>query len=206
MQILTANKENIHRAAEVIMNGGIVVYPTDTVYGLGGLPSNPKATKRICSIKGRNIKPLPLACSENTEAEKIVVFNKKARILSENFWPGQLMLILPAKVQYPIWVTQNSKNLGVRIPDHKIARQLARTSGGVIVSTSANRSGEKPPRTVEEAIDQIGSEVDIILDAGISSQNEPSTIVDLTTGEVKLLREGPITIENIKRALRGLGK
>jgi L-threonylcarbamoyladenylate synthase len=112
------------------------------------------------------------------------------------------MLILQAKVQYPIWVTQNSKNLGVRVPDHNIARQLAGMSGGVIVSTSANRAGAKPPRTVKEALDQIGSEVDLILDAGISSQNKPSTIVDLSTGAVKLLREGPITLEQIKKVLK----
>ncbi len=205
MQILEANTENINRAAKVIINGGIVIYPTDTVYGLGGLPSNPKATERICDIKGRATKPLPLICSENVKAEKIVVFNEKACILSQHFWPGQLMLILQAKVQYPIWVTQNSKNLGVRVPDHNVARQLAGISGGVIVSTSANRAGAKPPRTVKEALDQIGSEVDLILDAGISSQNKPSTIVDLSSGAVKLLREGPITLEQIKRVLKSQG-
>ncbi len=206
MKILQANTENINRAAKVIMKGGIVIYPTDTVYGLGGLPSNPKTTERICNIKGRTTKPLPLICSENVEAEKIVIFNEEARILSQHFWPGQLMLILQSKVQYPKWVTQNSKNLGVRVPDHNIARQLAHTSGGVIVSTSANRTGGKPPRTVKEAIDQIGSEVDLILDAGILSQNKPSTIIDLSTRSVKLLREGPITLEQIERALKSQGK
>jgi L-threonylcarbamoyladenylate synthase len=76
MKILQANTENINRAAKVIINGGIVIYPTDTVYGLGGLPSHPKATERICDIKGRAKKPLPLICSENAKAENIVVFNE----------------------------------------------------------------------------------------------------------------------------------
>lgn len=201
MRILKANHLNVIHAAKVIRSGGIVIYPTDTVYGLGGLPSNPEATERICRVKGRTGKPLPLICSDHSEAEKIVIFSLEALRLSETFWPGQLMLVLPTKVCYPVWVTQNSKNLGVRVPDHVVARELAQRSGGVIVSTSANRSGEKPPRTVQEIVKQVGDEVDLVLDAGMSSVSEPSTVVDFTSGETRVLRAGPVTLEQINMVL-----
>ena len=149
MKILGATDENIRKASAVVKAGGVVIYPTETVYGLGCAPQIPEAAKRVCFIKGRADKPLPIACSDAEAARRIVEFNPAAERLAERFWPGPLMLVLPAKVEYSIWVTHGAKTLGVRVPDHDVARGLARLSGGAIMSTSANKAGE--PTTTARA-------------------------------------------------------
>mgnify|MGYP000595485952 FL=1 len=201
MEIVEASEENVRKAAVIIRLGGVVVYPTDTVYGLGCDPANVDATRRICEIKGRADKPLPLACSDVEAARRIVEFNPIAERLAERFWPGPLTMVLPARVDYPIWVTHGARTLGVRVPDHQVARRLAKLSGGVIVSTSANKSGEPPPKTAQEAAEQIGEEVDLILDAGPAPLKQPSTVIDLSGDELWIIRPGPIRAEDIKRAL-----
>lgn len=203
MRILEASDEAIRRAAAIIKIGGVVIYPTETVYGLGCAPVDPDAAKRICSIKGRADKPLPLACSDVDDARRIVEFSPPAERLAERFWPGPLMLVLPAKVEYSIWVTHGAKTLGVRVPDNEVSRKLARLSGGVIVSTSANRSGGPPPITARDAADQIGEEVDLILDDGPSHLTKPSTVLDLSGEHAWILRQGPVTSQQIREALSG---
>ncbi|RLI17107.1 threonylcarbamoyl-AMP synthase [Candidatus Bathyarchaeota archaeon] len=201
MEIVEASEENIRKAAVIIRLGGAVIYPTDTVYGLGCDPANVDATRRICEIKGRADKPLPLVCSDLETARRIVEFNPIAERLAEHFWPGPLTMVLPARVDYPIWVTHGARTLGVRVPDHQVARRLAKLSGGVIVSTSANKSGDPPPKTAQEAAEQIGEEVDLILDAGPAPLRQPSTVIDLSGDELWIIRPGPIRAEDIKRAL-----
>jgi L-threonylcarbamoyladenylate synthase len=201
MKVLPATEENIEKAAEVIRTGGVVVYPTETVYGLGCAPQINDAAMRICEIKGRADKPLPLACSSLTVARKVVEFNPTAERLAERFWPGPLMMVLPRIMKYGMYVTHGAVTLGVRVPDNEVARSLARRSGGVIVSTSANKAGETPPTTAEEAIQQIGEEVDIVLDGGPTSGMPPSTVLDLSGEQLWMLRSGPITGAQIKEAL-----
>jgi L-threonylcarbamoyladenylate synthase len=201
MEILPASEEAVRRAAAVIRLGGVVIYPTETVYGLGCDPANVDAARRLCSIKGRADKPLPLACSDLDVAKRLVEFNPAAERLASRFWPGPLVLVLPAKVEYSIWVTRGARTLGVRVPDHDVARRLAALSGGVIVSTSANRSGEPPPRTAGEAAEALGGEVDLVLDGGRAPLGEPSTVVDLSGEEVWILRKGPIGADQIREAL-----
>lgn len=201
MEILKATEEAIRKAAIIVRLGGVVIYPTDTVYGLGCDPANVDATRRVCEIKGRADKPLPLACSDVEMTKRIVDFNPVAERLAKRFWPGPLTMVLPAKVDYPIWVTHGAGTLGVRVPGHPVARRLANLSGGIIVTTSANKSGEPSPKTAEEAAEQIGEEVDLILDDGPAPLKKPSTVLDLSGEELWILRRGPITAEDIKRAL-----
>ena len=201
MKVLPATDENIKKAAAIIRMGGVVVYPTETVYGIGCAPLIPDAAKRICSVKGRADKPLPLACSNLEAAGKIVEFNPAAERLAERFWPGPLMLVLPAKIEYSFWVTHGAKTPGVRVPDSEVSRELARLSGGVIVSTSANKAGEEPARTASDAASILEEEVDIILDGGSTPKGEPSTVLDLSGEQLWVLRSGPITGTQIKEAL-----
>ena len=201
MKVLPATEENIEKAAAIIRNGGVVVYPTETVYGLGCAPQINDAAMRICEIKGRADKPLPLACSSLTVARKVAEFNPAAERLAERFWPGPLMLVLPAIMKYGMYVTHGAKTLGVRIPDHEVSRSLARQCGGVIVSTSANKAGESPPTTAEGAIQQIGKQVDIVLDGGPTHGGLPSTVLDLSGEQLWVLRSGPIAGAQIKEAL-----
>ncbi|MCW3992766.1 MAG: L-threonylcarbamoyladenylate synthase [Candidatus Bathyarchaeota archaeon] len=201
MEILEAADDAVRRAAAIIQRGGVVIYPTETVYGLGCNPTDADATRRVCDIKGRADKPMPLACVDVEAAQRIVSFNPAAERVAARFWPGPLMLVLPAVVEYPVWVTQGASTLGVRVPDHDIARRLAGLSGGVIVSTSANRSGKSPPATAREAADEIGGEVDLILDGGASPLTQPSTVLDLSGERPQVLRVGPITEEQLWEAL-----
>jgi len=202
MKIQPATEENIKKAAAMIRVGGVVVYPTETVYGIGCAPQIPEAAKRICFIKGRADKPLPLACSDTEEARRIVEFSPAAERLAERFWPGPLTIVLPAKVEYSIWVTHGAKTLGVRVPDHRVSRDLARLSGGVIITTSANKSEEPPAQTAGEAADKIGEGVDVILDSGRSPGGKPSTVLDLSGEQAWILRPGPITADQIKSVLK----
>jgi L-threonylcarbamoyladenylate synthase len=202
MKIVKADEEGIQYAATVLRKGGVAIYPTETVYGLGCAPSDPDATKRILQIKQRADKPLPLVCSSIEVARRIVEFNTTAEKLAEKFWPGPLMLVLPKKMDYPIYVTFGKKTLGIRVPGSEVSRRLASLSAGVIVSTSANKSGANPPLTAQEAINQIGGEVDVVVDGGPCLGQLPSTVLDLSGSEMWIVRSGPITGNMIMEALK----
>lgn len=203
MRLVKADEDGLRVAAAAIRNGGVVIYPTETVYGIGCLPSDPDATMRVCEIKGRADNPLPLICSEKAIAERVVKFNRSANKLAEAFWPGPLMMVLPSRVTYPMWVTRGKKTLGLRVPGSETSRKLAELSGGVIVSTSANLSSEPPATTVKEAVNQVGANVDVIVDGGPSPGGKPSTVLDLSGEQMWILRSGPVTGTQIKEALRG---
>jgi len=202
MKLLEANDDAIRAAAFLIKEGGIVVYPTETVYGIGCVPSDPNAAQRICEIKKRADKPLPLICSDIEMVRKIVVMTSAAEKLAAKFWPGPLTIVLVSKVKYSTWVTHGASTLGVRVTEHPVAQKLAKAVGGVIVSTSANISGGEPARSAQEAKEIFMNNVDIILDGGPSPCRESSTVVDLTGEDIWLLRKGPISGKQIMAALR----
>jgi L-threonylcarbamoyladenylate synthase len=203
MKVLEANNEVIKAAAFLLREGGVVVYPTETVYGLGCIPSDPDAAQRICEIKQRADKPLPLICSDIEAVKKIVKMNTAAEKLAAKFWPGPLTMVLPAKVKYNKWVTHGATTLGLRVTEHPVAQKLAKYAGGVIVSTSANISGDEPAKSAKEAREIFGNKVDIIIDGGSSPRSESSTVVDLSGDEVRLLRKGPISGDQIMETLQG---
>ncbi|TRO47540.1 threonylcarbamoyl-AMP synthase [Candidatus Bathyarchaeota archaeon] len=201
MRLLEATEENIRRAATIVKLGGLVVYPTETVYGLGCAPHILEAAERLCKLKGRSDKPLPLICHDTEFASKIVELNPMAMRLAERFWPGPLTLVLPAKQEYSRWVTHGASTLALRVPGHPVSRELARLSGGVIVSTSANTAGAPPARTAQEAAEALGDGVNIILDGGPSPGDEPSTILDISGEHAWILRSGPVSAQEIKEVL-----
>ena len=201
MKIVKADEEGLNYAGKVIRGGGIAIYPTETVYGIGCAPSDPDATLKILQINQRADKALPLICSSIEVAKKIVQFNATAEKLAAKFWPGPLTLILPKKIDYPIWVTMGKDTLAIRVPGSEVARKLAELSAGVIVSTSANMSGANSPTSMQDAIDQVGKGVDIVVDGGPSSGQPPSTVLDLSGSEMWIVRSGPITGKMIMDAL-----
>lgn len=202
MKFVKADEEGLRLAAATMRNGGVVIYPTETVYGMGCIPSDPAAAMRICEIKGRAEKPLPLICGDIEMARKVVQFNVTAEKLAEAFWPGPLMFILPSKVVYPMWVTHGKNTLGLRVPGAEVPRKLAQLAGGVIVSTSANISGEPPATTAKEALSKTGFKVDLVVDGGPSPGGKPSTIIDLSGKEMWILRSGPISGTQIMETLK----
>jgi L-threonylcarbamoyladenylate synthase len=193
--VLKATDDNIREAARIIRNGGLVVYPTDTVYGLGCDPFNVEAVERVFEVKGgRKDKPLPILASNIKFIEKIAHIDKNSRRMGERHWPGPLTLVVPKKSALPGIVTCNLTSVGVRIPNHTVALQLISLSGGLLVGTSANKTRRKPPKNATEATTQLDGQVDFILDGGPTPLGQESSVVDLTAKTPKMLREGPIKL------------
>jgi len=201
MRALKATPENIRFASQIVSKGGLVVYPTDTVYGLGCDPFNVKAVKRVFRVKGARKKPLPILARSVADLEKIARLSDVARRIAAEFWPGPLTLIVPKKPALPDIVTNDLASVGVRVPKHDVAMQLIRLSNGLLVGTSANKTEQKPACTASEALEQLGEEVHVVLDGGKAVLGEPSTVADLTAEEPKILRDGPVAFKDILEAL-----
>jgi L-threonylcarbamoyladenylate synthase len=202
MLLLKATEDNISQAAKAVKNGELVVYPTDTVYGLGCDPFNTYAVEKLFKAKGeRKNKPLPILASSLKAVERIAYIGENARKIAEKYWPGPLTLVVPKKPTLLNMVTCNLESVGVRIPNHRVALHLITLCDGLLVGTSANKTGEKPPKTAQEAAIQLGEEVDIILDDGPTPLGQESSIIDLTQKEPKILREGTIKLKHITNIL-----
>jgi L-threonylcarbamoyladenylate synthase len=194
-------KLQVDRAIEILKGGGIVVFPTDTVYGLGGDVFNIAAIERIYRVKqrSRNL-PLPVLLADSTQlADVVASVPEIARYLMRRFWPGGLTLVLPKKDTLPDIITAGSNKIAVRIPDHVVPLTLIRGLGVPIIGTSANISDKPSPVTAEEVEQQLGSQVDLIIDMGRCPGGLESTVVDVT-GEIPvILRRGVISEEEIRR-------
>jgi L-threonylcarbamoyladenylate synthase len=191
----------VNRAIEILKNGGIVAFPTDTVYGLGCDVFNTAAVERIYRVKQRSLHlPLPVLLADSTQLADIVAsIPEIARYLMRHFWPGGLTLVLPKKDTLPDIITAGSSKVAVRIPDHVVPISLIRGLGAPIVGTSANISDKPSPATAEEVEQQLDSQVDLIIDMGRCPGGLESTVVDVT-GEVPvILRRGAISEEEIKK-------
>ncbi len=201
--ILTADKSGIVQAADLIRSGGVVVYPTETVYGLGADPFNHPAFDRIFSLKGRETeKGLILLIRGMQDLEALVAdISLAAESLIREFWPGPLTLVFPAASCLPGHLTGPASTIALRMSDAPVASALLHHVGGPITSTSANRSGQPSARSARQAADVIGHRVDVILDGGESSDPRPSTLVDVSGRNPKILRPGRIPETKIDRVL-----
>ncbi|MFX0068888.1 MAG: L-threonylcarbamoyladenylate synthase [Promethearchaeota archaeon] len=194
-------------AAALVRFGMLVVFPTDTVYGLGTNPFNVLAVDRLLKVKGRlEEKGVPLLVSSMDDVSGIAHFDDNAEKLAEKFWPGVLTLVLKKRRIIPDIVTGGRDSVAVRIPSHKVALNLAQMVGGVIVGTSANISGKPPPKTAQEAIEQVGKEVDLVLDGGTAPVGVSSTIIDLTESPPLIRRLGAISEEQIREIIGDVSK
>jgi L-threonylcarbamoyladenylate synthase len=200
VKVLKATLENVRVAAEIVKRGGLVVYPTDTVYGLGCDPFNLGAVERLIRVKGVRDKPLPILAGSLDDVERVAELSFDARRVGERFWPGPLTLVLPKRLLSDV-VTFGLATVGVRIPDHEVALELIRLSGGLLVGTSANKTGFKPPVSVAEVSEQLRGEVDVVLDGGVTELGVSSTVLDLSGGEVKVLRSGCVSLEDVLKFL-----
>ncbi|MCW3984955.1 MAG: L-threonylcarbamoyladenylate synthase [Candidatus Bathyarchaeota archaeon] len=194
--MLKATLKNVRAAAKIVKKGGLIVYPTDTVYGLGCDPFNVSAVEKLIHVKGTRDKPLPILAYSLNDINRVAEPSEKARRIGEKFWPGPLTLILPRKRPSNL-VTFSLTTIGVRIPNHKVALKLIRLSGGLLIGTSANKTGAQPPSTAAEVYEQLNGKVDMILDGGMVELGVSSTILDLTCERLKVLRKGPVNLEDI---------
>lgn len=200
-----ATPDAIDRALQVLDEGGLVVFPTDTVYGVGAAVRRPDAVARLYVAKGRPLeRAIPvLVSSEAAAVELASSVPDAARRLMERFWPGPLTIVLPAANWLPEEIVRDTGGVGVRMPDHPIALELIERSGGALATTSANRSGEGETRTGDSAAKSIGDRVDLVLDGGVSPGGVPSTVVRIFSddGSFEILREGAIARDEIAIAL-----
>lgn len=196
------SREQIEIATKVLKEGRVVVFPTDTVYGIGSDPFIEQAVSRIYRTKQRpHHLALPLLLSSKSELGQVAgVVPDIAWLLAERFWPGALTLIVRKSPSVPSWVSGGGDKVAVRIPDHPITLDLIRSFGKPLVGTSANISGSASPVTAEDVRQQLGDGVDFILDGGRCPGGIESTVVDITGSAPVVLREGAVSSKEIKEA------
>ena len=194
----------IARAGDILKRGGLVAFPTETVYGLGGDALNPESSKRIYAAKGRpSDNPLIVHITNMDALSKIVTeIPEDAAKLADAYWPGPLTMIFNKKEIVPKETTGGLNTVAVRMPSNKIARALIDAEGGYIAAPSANLSGRPSPTIAKFVIEDMDGRIDMILDGGASDVGLESTIVDFTEGHPMILRPGYITAEMIEKALK----
>ncbi len=196
-------QRQIERGIEVLKNGGVIAFPTDTVYGLGADAFNAGAVDRIYDIKGRprdrqfplliaDVDSLPLVAGESPPL---------ARFLAGRFWPGGLTMVLPAAASLPAHLG-TKPGIAVRIPDHPVCLALIRGLGKAVIGTSANLSGRRPALTAAEIRQYLADKIDCIIDGGRCPGGKESTVVDVTGKAPVILREGIIPATEIERAYK----
>ncbi|MCR5767862.1 MAG: threonylcarbamoyl-AMP synthase [Lachnospiraceae bacterium] len=208
------NAADFAEAAEILRNGGLVAFPTETVYGLGGDATNPEASAKIYAAKGRpSDNPLIVHIADEADLEKICDTGNhgyhgddteqinKAHLLARHFWPGPLTMILPKGDMIPGQTTGGLDTVAVRFPSHPVAQAMIRAAGIPIAAPSANLSGRPSTTRAEHVIEDLNGRVDMIIDSGSSDIGLESTIVDLTCSPPLVLRPGYISIEELRTVL-----
>lgn len=188
-------------AVDVLKNGGLVAFPTDTVYGLAALPTNAEYIERLYTAKGReSTRAIAILLSSPKELHEVSVSPSESAIrLAEKFWPGPLTIIVPRHPNLPEILSPNP-TIGVRIPNHVLALRLLKATGPLGV-TSANISGRENTVTAEEVLQQLEGKIHLVIDGGECPGSIPSTVVDCTKQKPVILRSGPISQEEIQKAL-----
>ena len=180
----------VEEAAAALGRGELVAFPTDTVYGLAA--GHDHLSKLYVAKDRPKEKRISVLLSDATNLEASALVTPAARALAEKFWPGPLTLVL---------VAPRRGTMAFRVPDHAVARRLIAASGGGLPVTSANRSGQADARTAEEVLEQLEGRIALVLDGGKTTGGVPSTVVDCTTDQIKIIREGAIGTAQIERAL-----
>ena len=189
--------EAISEAARLVQEGGLVAFPTETVYGLGANALDEKAIERIYKVKGRRAdKPLALLVADRDAVKGLAAWIPDYALrLMDGYWPGPLTLIFKASREVPPSVKSPEGTIGVRMPDHLVALELIRKSGVLLAATSANLSGEASRTTAHEVERDFGDKIDMIIDGGATEVGVASTVVDATGDRPAVVREGSIRIE-----------
>jgi len=205
-KILFSDKKSIKKAALIIKKGGLVAFPTETVYGLGANALNPEAVAKVFEAKKRpHFDPLIVHIADKKFVKKLCRrVNKKAEILIAKFWPGPLTLIFPKSEIVPDIVTAGLKTVAVRMPAHQIALDLIKEAGVPIAAPSANLFGKLSPTEASHVFKQLKDKIEAIIDGGKCPIGIESTVVDVFSRTPKVLRPGGLPIEEIKKALGGI--
>lgn len=184
----------ISEAAKIISRGGTIAFRTDTFYGLGADPFNATAVAKITALKGREEnKPILLLLADAGEADRFIADrSQQFEEVARKFWPGPLTIVGRAVANLPPEITAGTGTVGVRVPADDDVREFVRECGGALTATSANPSGSEPARSAEEVREYFGAQIDLIVDGGEVTATEPSTVIDVTTFPLRVIREGAI--------------
>ncbi|MEK6337161.1 MAG: L-threonylcarbamoyladenylate synthase [Acidobacteriota bacterium] len=202
---ISQTAESLSRISDTIKRGGVIAFRTDTFYGLGADPFNVDAIGKIKDLKGRDDgKPILIVISDGDQVDRFISKQTKVfALLAERFWPGPLTLIGSAAANVPEEVTAGTGTVGVRLPDDDQVRALVHACGGALTATSANPGNQPPAKTAAEVRDYFGDTLDLIVDSGTTRTDMPSTVVDVTETEARLIREGIIPWTEIRTLIQG---
>lgn len=206
-RLLPANEPTIAEAARLLRDGRLAVFPTDTVYGVAAAVDRPEAVSQLYVVKGRPLdRPIAVLISDPGQVARLTSgFDSRILPLLERHWPGALTVVLPAAPWLPEEIVRGTGQVGLRVPDHPIARAIIAAAGGALATTSANRSGELDARTAKEAQQALGDRVALIMDGGRVDGGVPSTVVSFEGPALRLrvLRAGAIPADALPQALAG---
>ena len=199
--VLGAASSYVEQALRILRSGGLVAFPTDTVYGVGAVAFDAIAVERLYWAKDRPAdKAIPLLLGKASDAASVAEdIPDMALKLAERYWPGPLTLVVRKAPEVPESVTTGA-TIGIRVPNHAVALNLLQAAGPMAV-TSANLSGQAPARTADEVLAQLESRVDLVVDGGTTPGGIASTVVDCTGDVPRILRQGPITLDDIQSTL-----
>ena len=192
----------LDRAIDVLRAGGVVAYPTDTLYGVAADPRSAAAVARVFAVKGRpDTSALTLIAADLDQARAVAVLTPRAVALARTLWPGPLTIVAPAQPGLAPATLAGGTTVGVRVPRHDVARELARRFGFCVTATSANRSGE-PPTADPDAVLSMLPGIDLLVDAGAAPGGPPSTIVDASHHTLQLIRAGAVAWSRVLESLQ----
>jgi L-threonylcarbamoyladenylate synthase len=197
--ILKADSQGIKQASQLILQGGVVAFPTETFYGLGADAGDVVALQKVFQIKGREEnKPLLLLVADRTWVQDLVKkISPAAEALIERFWPGPLTLVFEASAHLPPILTANTGKVGLRVSSHPVTQALVQAVGRAITGTSANLSGQASPSLAAQVSQALGRKVDAILDGGKTAGGLGSTVLDVSAVLPKIIRQGAISQEEL---------
>jgi L-threonylcarbamoyladenylate synthase len=204
MPLVPDNANNRSIASILLRESGVIAYPTDTLYGLGAIVFNRSAVSTVFVIKGRarNL-PLPVLVGSESQLREVAAgVSDEAMALAKKFWPGALTLVMKRHPDLPLNVTGGGETVAVRLPDHPCPQSLISACGSPITGTSANKHGGIDPSSATEVQRQIGSRLSLVLDGDQSPIGLPSTVVDVTTSLPRIVRQGAISIDELRTVCR----
>jgi L-threonylcarbamoyladenylate synthase len=197
--LLDANTPGaIEQAASLLKGGRVIAFPTDTLYGIGVDPFSSAAVQKLYEVKGRAAeKGIPILLADLADLEKVTqTIPPLAQNLIEQYWPGQLTIVVPRHPNLPANISPN-EGIAVRIPDHAVSRAFIRAAGGVVAASSANHSGQPAALNAAEALDILNGQIAAVLDGGSVQFGLASTVIDCMSDPPQILREGPVTVKNL---------
>lgn len=199
-ELSAALKEQVAAAVKILAAGGLVAFPTDTVYGLGAIFNNAAAVARIFTVKQRPLdSALPLVMADESQLEMVSAeVSPLARQLARRFWPGELTLVVAKSAEVPDCLSAGGATVAVRVSSHPVARALAAGLGTPLVGTSANVHGRPSPVTADEVRDQLGDGIEMIIDGGACRYGRESTIIDVSGAVPRIIRPGVVSREELE--------